>query len=84
MSAGGVQIGSVGGGCDGGNITRAVGMWEVYTLAAISGGGMSNYRFMRGKYVTVGPVIYGVSMFIELIYNFVFIHINIYSIEMYY
>ena len=50
-------------------------------LAAISSGGMSNYR---GKYVTVGPVIYGVSMFIELIYNFVFIYINIYSIEMYY
>ena len=60
------------------------GMWEDYTtppLAAISSGGMSNYR---GKYVTVGPVIYGVSMFIELIYNFVFIYINIYSIEMYY
>ena len=52
-------------------------MWEVYTLAAISGGGMSNYR---GKYVTVGPVIYGVSMFIELIYNFVFIYILIFIV----
>ena len=55
-------------------------MWEVYTLAAISGGGMSNYHFMRGKYVTVGPVIYGVSMFIELIYNFVFIYILIFIV----
>ena len=25
------------------------GMWEVYTLPAISGGGMSNYHFMRGN-----------------------------------
>ena len=59
--------------------TRAVacGRATPSPLAGISSVGMSNYR---GIYVTVGPVIYVVSMFIELIYNFVFIYILIFIV----